>query len=317
MKNHTFSNGDQMPLVGLGTWKSAPGEVYQAVRTAIEIGYRHFDCAWRYANESEIGQALIDAINAGDVTREELWITSKLWNNAHQKDQVAVGLNDTLKQLQLDYLDLYLIHWPVAIKPEIVFPNDASGFMSLEEVPLLETWQGMEAMFEKGLTKHIGVSNFSIEKLKRLLANAKHPIEANQIELHPFLQQQDLVDYCQSNNILVTAYSPLGSSDRPERLKLEGEPVPLKHPTILSIADKHQCTAGQVLIAWALARGTSVIPKSSNPNRLKENFEAQQLQLEPSDMETISKMDKHYRFIHGNFWCPEGSPYTLESLWNE
>ena len=317
MHTFQFKNGDVIPLLGLGTWKAAPGEVYKAIRKAIEIGYRHIDCAKRYNNEAEIGQALNDAIKAGDVKREELWITSKLWNNAHKKEHVEENLRSTLSDLHLDYIDLYLIHWPVALKPNVVFPSDSSGFLSLEEVPLIETWSGMEDCKDKELARHIGVSNFSQVKIESLLAKARLPIEANQIELHPFLQQQDLVDYCQGKNILVTGFSPLGSMDRPARLKAEDEPILLEHPVINSIAQSKGCTPAQVLINWALNRGTSVIPKSSNPKRLQENFDAQQINLTEEEMTAVAKLDKHYRYIDGSFWAPEGSPYTVESLWNE
>jgi len=146
-----------MPALGLGTWKSDPGEVYKAVREAIKMGYRHIDCAMIYQNEAEIGQAFSDAFKDGDVKREELWITSKLWNNAHIKDDVQPALENTLKDLQLDYLDLYLIHWPVALKPGVGFPSSEDDFLSLKEVPTAVTWSGMEECKKVGLAKHIGV----------------------------------------------------------------------------------------------------------------------------------------------------------------
>jgi alcohol dehydrogenase (NADP+) len=312
-----FQNNDKMPALGLGTWKSGPGEVYKAVREAIRIGYRHFDCAARYDNEEEIGKALSDAMADGDVKREELWITSKLWNNAHQKDHVVPALKESLEKLQLDYLDLYLIHWPVALKPEVIFPSKANEFLSLEEVPLLETWQGMEDCRIQGLAKHIGVSNFSVKKLKDLLPKCRFQPEMNQVESHPYLQQKELLTYCHNNDIHFTGYSPLGSMDRPSRLKKAEEPMLLENKVIVEIAEAHDCTPAQVLIRWALQRGTSVIPKSTNPKRLQQNFAAAAVQLTDEDMQKIAGLDLHYRFIHGEFWAPEGSPYTVATLWDE
>ena len=166
MQNLTFANNDQMPILGLGTWKASPGEVGKALREAIRIGYRHIDCAAIYGNEAEIGKALDASMKAGEVTREELWITSKLWNNAHARDQVGEALKKTLHDLGLDYLDLYLIHWPVATKPDVIFPSKYDQFLSLAEVPLTETWAGMEACVQQGLTRHIGVSNFGIKNIE-------------------------------------------------------------------------------------------------------------------------------------------------------
>ena len=214
MQTLEFKNNDQMPILGLGTWKAEPGVVGNAVREAIRIGYRHIDCAAIYGNEAEIGIALEGAIQEGLVTREELWVTSKLWNNAHAKEGVPIALKKTLADLRLDYLNLYLIHWPVATKPDVVFPRKADDFFSLAEMPLSETWAGMEDCVERGLVKHIGVSNFSINKIEEL-SNSKTRPEVNQIELHPYLQQDDMLSYCSTTNIHLTAYSPLGSIDRP------------------------------------------------------------------------------------------------------
>lgn len=314
----TFANNDIMPAFGLGTWKaSGPGEVYNAVREAIRIGYRHIDCALRYENEDEVGRAIKDAIAAGEVTRKELWITTKLWNNAHHRDQVVPAIKESLNNLQLDYLDLYLIHWPVALPSDVIFPSKASEMLSLEEAPLIDTWRGMEDAVDEGLTRHIGVSNFSIKKLEALLADARIKPEMNQVESHPYLQQQPLFDYCRKNGLHFTAYSPLGSMDRPARLKKEEEPILLKNETIGEIAETHSASPAQVLIRWALQRGSAVIPKSSNPKRLQENFDTRNIILSPEDMYRIAQLDRNYRYIHGEFWTMEGSPYTQATLWDE
>lgn len=317
MKTLKFANNDQMPALGLGTWKSDKGEVYNAVREAIKIGYRHIDCAHVYGNEAEIGQALTDAIDAGDVTRPELWITSKLWNNSHREEQVLPALKQTLKDLHLDYLDLYLVHWPVVIKDDVLFPSKGDEMIALSVTPIAETWKGMESCHDLGLAKHIGVSNFSVAKLKSLLEVAKVKPEMNQVELHPVLQQQNLFNYCKEEGIFLTGYSPLGSPDRAPQLKVDDEPNLLNDPTIQAVADKHKVSTAQVLIQWAIARGTSVIPKSVNPVRLKQNFDATELNLSQQDMDDIAAMDRHYRYVKGQFWAVEGSPYTVENLWDE
>lgn len=304
-------------MLGLGTWKSAKGEIYQTVRKAIEIGYRHFDCALIYGNEHEIGQAISDAINNKEVTRNELWITSKLWNNRHKKVDIQPTIEITLDSLKLEYLDLYLIHWPVALLNSVNYPKDGSEMVDLKHIPLVETWQGMIALKENNLTKHIGVSNFSIKKINELINETGVCPEALQLELHPFLQQNKIVDFANANNIILTGFCPLGSSDRPINRISAGEPKLFENKTIVDIAQEKGNTPAQTMLAWAINRGTSVIPKSVNPQRLKENLEAANIELTPLEMETINKLDQHYRYIKGDFWCLEGSGYTLENLWDE
>lgn len=317
MKTYPLNNGDLMPALGLGTWKSEPGEVYKAIRTAISVGYKHFDCAYIYQNEKEIGAAFHDAIMDGEVNREELWITSKLWNTHHRASEVKECLDLTLNALQLDYLDLYLIHWPVAQKKDVIFPQDASGLVSLNEITLEETWKGMEAVQAAGLAKHIGVSNFSAQKIKQINQSASQKVEVNQVELHPLLGQQDLLDFCKKENVIVTAYSPLGSRDRAAQMKAENEPDLFEIPTIRKIADSHDCSPAQILIAWAVNRDTVVIPKSTNETRLKQNLEASKISLSTTEMSEINKLDQHFRYVTGGFFALPGSDYTLANLWDE
>ena len=316
MKTHSYLNGDQMPILGLGTWKSKPGEVYAAVKDAIRIGYRHIDCAMIYGNEVEIGNAIRDAINEGQVKRKALWVTSKLWGNAHGRDNVAGALKKTLQDLGLDYLDLYLIHWPIPLKPSAVFPSSAADFESPTEVPIQSTWEGMEDAVSAGLTRHIGVSNFSAKKLRKLLPHCKIKPEVNQVELHPLLQQPELVAYCASQGIHITAYSPLGSSDRPEFVKAADAPVLLDNPVIQSIAQDRGCTPAQVLLAWHVQRGISVIPKSVTPSRLRENLAAAEIELSPADLDRIAGLNQNYRLIDGSFWVMEGGPWTVQTIWD-
>jgi alcohol dehydrogenase (NADP+) len=317
MKYLGFKNADKMPTLGLGTWKSAKGDVYKAVREAIKIGYRHFDCAFIYGNEKEIGQAITDAIGEGEVSRNQLWITSKLWNNRHKKENIQAAIEITLSDLQIDYLDLYLIHWPIVLRDDIDYPQSSEHLVSLSEVSLSETWQGMIDLQQKGLTKHIGVSNFSIKKIKQITENTGICPEVLQLELHPFLQQKEILNFANENNIILTAFCPLGSADRPASRISVGEPKLFENQTILNIATEKGCSAAQVMLAWAVCRGTSVIPKSVNPQRMADNLAAADIDLSQSQMEAINALDQHFRYIKGDFWCLEGSDYTVANLWDE
>jgi alcohol dehydrogenase (NADP+) len=316
MRTASFANGDRMPLLGLGTWKSAPGEVGAAVREAIRLGYRHIDCASVYANEPEVGAAIGAAIAAGEVTREELWVTSKLWCNAHGRNNVEPALQRTLNDLGLEWLDLYLIHWPVPIKPGVAFPASGDELLPPAQVPIHDTWAGMEAAQQTGLTRHIGVSNFSSRKLRDLLGPCRIKPEVNQVERHPLLQQPALVAECATDGIHITAYSPLGSQDRPAAIKGANEPVLLENPVIGGIAADHGCSPAQVLIAWQLQGGLSTIPKSVSPARLRENLAAAEIELGAADLERIAELDQGRRLVDGSFWLMEGSPWSLQTLWD-
>jgi alcohol dehydrogenase (NADP+) len=317
MKYFDFENGDKMPALGLGTWKSDKGEVYKAVRTAIEVGYRHFDCAYLYGNEKEIGEAFADALKAGDVKREDLWITSKLWNNRHRKEQVRPAFDISLKDLQCEYLDLYLIHWPVVVVDEIAFPENGSQLVSLTKTTLSETWEGMIDIKATGLSKHIGVSNFSAKKIAAIWKDTGVKPEIDQVEMHPFMQQKPLKAYTDEHGIILTAYAPLGSADRPASRITPGDPNLFHDEVINTIAKEKTITPAQVMLAWAVNYGVSVIPKSVRKERLIENLEAADITLSTEEMQRLSAIDLHNRYIKGNFWCLPGSDYTLENLWDE
>lgn len=313
-----FKNGDELPAVGLGTWKSATDEVGNAVKEAIKVGYRHIDCAPAYGNEKEIGQAFAECFEQGLVKRSDLVIASKLWNDSHEPEHVLPALEQTLKDLRLEYLDIYLMHWPVALPKGTVFPTGPEDMVPLADCPISSTWKQMEAAVKKGLVRHIGVSNFSVKKVKELLADSEIQPEVNQIERHPYLQRKDLLSFCHANQILVTGYSALGSVDRPAMLKGVDEPVLLQDPEILKLAEQHNATPAQVLLKWNIQNGVNVIPKSTRTERLKQNLAAASaLELSKQDMAKIASMDQNRKYLDGSFWCMEGSPYTLENLWDE
>lgn len=316
MKTLKLHSGTRMPALGLGTWKSEADEVYRAVRSAIELGYRHIDCAAIYQNEEDVGRALSDALRAGDAKREELWVTSKLWNDSHAPEHVRPALETSLRKLQLDYLDLYLIHWPVALRHGVALPSGPDDFIPLSQIPLASTWEAMLRVSERDLTREVGVSNFGKGMIEQVSNATDRRPAVNQVELHPYLQQDALLAACKELGVAVTAYSPLGSPDSAAMMSRHDEVLLTAHPTICQIAEAHRSTPGQVLIAWALARDTSVIPKSVNPGRIAENWAARDLDLTPADMTAIAALDRHHRKVDGSFWFL-GETYTPETLWDE
>jgi alcohol dehydrogenase (NADP+) len=312
MSTFTFKNGDIVPKIGLGTWLSKPNEVYNAVLAAIKAGYRHFDCAFIYQNETEIGRAFRFAFDNGLVKREDIFVTSKLWNSDHAPEKVETAFRKSIAYLQLVYLDLYLFHWPVAFKTGHEYAHCAADLVSPDELPIEKTWQVMEIIQEKGLAKHIGVSNFNIPKLNRLLTNSRVAPEMLQVELHPYFQQAELIEFCRKNKILVTAYSPLGSHHL-----IQGK-AGLTHEAIVkSIAEKHHCTPAQVLLAWGMQRGTIVIPKSVNEKRIRENYEALNVEIDATDFVKFGDLEQNLRISKGLFCVLPGGFYTYEDIWDK
>ena len=314
MKSFPLHNGDQIPAIGLGTWKMEDGSAKDAVSTALEIGYRHIDCAAIYMNESDVGDAFTAAFSGG-LSRDEVFITSKLWNDSHKPEHVRPALERSLKLLQLDHLDLYLIHWPVAIRNGMWLPESGEDFVPIDQVPIIETWQAMEECVAAGLIKHIGVSNFNISRLQGLIDNGSVPVSANQVECHPFLPQDELFKFCDSNKIQLVAYSPLGSGDRPDRMRGEADPSLFEVDVVKQLAEKHGKSVGQILLSWAANRGTVAIPKSTNRGRLTENLAAAEFAMPAEDMAAIDGNGTAHRYVHGKFFELPGSPYRAADIW--
>jgi len=310
----SLRSGYKIPMIGLGTWKSGADEVVRAVEFALECGYRHIDCAPIYGNEAAIGEVFAKRFAAG-LQRQEVFVTSKLWNSSHHPDDVPLALEQTLSDLQLDYLDLYLIHWPIVFRRGVSSPKNHDDLLPLSEIAIADTWGAMEKLVKAGKVKSIGVSNFSVQKLQDLVKHAATPPLVNQVEIHPYLQQRELRQYCQDRGIHQIAYSPLGSPDRMANLRAEDEPVLLADPVVKEIAAKHRISIGQTLIAWALHQGNSVIPKSVNPQRIRENLLAAEVRLDDEDMKSLSLLERGYRFVNPSSWFAEGSPYKMNSFW--
>ncbi|KAF2006947.1 Aldo/keto reductase [Amniculicola lignicola CBS 123094] len=301
-KVYTLNNGVQVPAVGFGTFanEGSQGETYEAVTHALKTGYRHLDCAWFYQNEAEVGDAVRDFLKKNtNIKREDIFICTKVWNHLHEPEEVQWSINSSLEKLKMDYVDLFLVHWPIAAESgDDHMPKIGSDGKYIIKKNLTEnpepTWRAMEEINKSGKARAIGVSNWTVDGLKKLVSFARVRPTVNQIEIHPFLPNTETVDFCLKNDILPMAYSPLGSQNQ---VPSTGEKV-RTNKTLNEVAQRSGHDLAQVLLAWGLKRGYGVLPKSSTPSRIDSNFQIPELSKE--DFEAIEGVAKgrHTRFVN-------------------
>jgi diketogulonate reductase-like aldo/keto reductase len=316
----TAFTGARIPAIGLGTFGSDrfSGEaIAEAVKGAIEVGYRHIDCAAVYGNEHLVGQSLREAVQSG-VRREDLWITSKLWNDKHNEKDVIPACEQSLKDLQLDYLDLYLIHWPFANyhAPGVDATSRDPHAKPYIHEEYMKTWRQLERLVEMGLVRHIGTSNMTIPKLRLLLRDARIQPTANEMELHPHFQQPELFKFVVENGIIPIGFSPIGSPRRPERDRTSEDTVDIEDPVIVQIAQRLKVHPAIVCLKWAIQRGQVPIPFSTTRSHYLANLRAAVTEpLTDNEMVAIAAVDKNCRLIKGQvFLWKEGQSW--EDLWD-
>jgi diketogulonate reductase-like aldo/keto reductase len=302
MSAHLFPDGSALPSPGLGTWKIPEELTPQIVHQAIETGYRHLDCAADYGNERLVGKGIASALNAGLCARDDLWVTSKLWNTYHEPQHVRAACEKALSDLGVGQLDLYLIHFPIALEfvpfDKMYPPGWTAGgeAMSPIPVPYSDTWRAMEELVDAGLTKRIGVSNIGTAMLREVLSYARIKPAVLQVEMHPYLCQENLLRFCQEQDVAVTAFSPFGADSYLSLGMAEASERILAHPVLERIAAAHGKSTAHVALRWAMQRGTIPIPKTQSPDHLRENFDIFEFVLTPEELTAISDLDQHKRF---------------------
>lgn len=317
----SLNDGSMIPAIGLGTFGSdnySSQQIAGAVDFAVRNGYRHIDCASVYMNEAEIGQSIVKLIEEGIVAREDLWITSKVWNDSHAEGKVIESCKKSLRDLNLDYLDLYLVHWPFSNYHAPGCDGDARNPNSrpYRHEEFMVAWRQMEQLVDMGLVKSIGTSNMTIPKMELLLRDALIKPVVNEMELHPHFQQQELFDYIIGNNIQPIGYSPIGSPKRPERDRTQSDTVDIEDPIIVSIANRLKIHPAEVCIKWGVQRGEVVIPFSVSPSKIISNLKAVISEpLTDEEMRQIAAIDKNCRLIKGQVFLWEGAN-DWEDLWD-
>lgn len=309
----TLNTGAKMPQLGLGTWKIDKSTCADVIVSAAKAGYRHYDCACDYGNEKEVGQGLRRIIEEGIATRDELWITSKLWNTYHAAEHVQPACEKTLSDLGLDYVDLYLIHFPIALKfvpfedrypPEWFYdPGAAQPGLVTESVSIRETWEAMEKLVDVGLAKNIGVCNFGVSLIRDLLTYARIRPSVLQVELHPLLTQEKLLRYCATEQMAVTAFSSFGAESYYALGMAQPTESLIKHDVVTKIAAASGKSPAQVLLRWAVQRGTIVIPKASSQGHLEQNAAIFDFELTSDQMAQLSALDIGRRFNDPGDFC--------------
>jgi D-xylose reductase len=306
LRHRTLWTGAHLPTLGLGTWKLPGAVAPQLVHQAIAAGWRHLDCACDYGNEPEVGAGVAAALDDRLCQRDDLWVTSKLWNTYHEPQHVRAACERSLRDLRLDVLDLYLVHFPISLAfvpfakryPPGWFhePTAAQPAMQPIAVPFADTWGAMEELVRAGLVKHIGLCNVGTTMLRDLLSYARIRPSVLQVELHPYLTQERLLRFCQQEQIAVTAYSPLGAESYVPIEMAQATEAVLQDPVIIDLAKKHGRTPAQVALRWSLQRGTAAVPKTQRPERLAENISLFNFTLSPDDMSRINQLNRQRRF---------------------
>uniref|UniRef100_A0A915IAE4 NADP-dependent oxidoreductase domain-containing protein n=1 Tax=Romanomermis culicivorax TaxID=13658 RepID=A0A915IAE4_ROMCU len=292
----TLNSGYQIPQIGLGTWQCKSNEVEKVIETAIQVGYRHLDCAPIYGNEAQIGSTLNKIFESETVVREELFITSKIWSTFHSFKNATICLEKILKDLQLECLDLCLIHWPMGYQEGgESFPKDEYGKPAYSDVDYLETWRALENASKLGKVKSIGLSNFNESQIGRILENCTIQPANLQIECHPYMDQSHLIDYCKSQGIVVTSYGPLSSPAN--MFRQSSDPSLFDEPVLRSLAQKHSKTIPQIVLKWHIQRGVCAIPKSTKREHLIENLNIWDFELSNEDMALINGINKSWRIV--------------------
>ena len=305
----------EMPRVGFGLWKVPQDVCSKTVCKAIEIGYRHLDSASDYGNEKEVGEGIKAAIDQGFCRREDLWVTSKLWNTYHHPDHVRSALDRTLEDLQLEYIDLYMVHFPISLKyvpfeeryPPEWFndPDSPNPKMIPSKVPLSDTWHAMELLKQEGMVKYLGICNYPTALIHDLMNYCRLKPNMLQIESHPKLTQEKLIRLAKSYDIEVTAFSPLGSISYEEIGGAEEKESLLKNEMIQSAAKELGISAAQLILSWAINRGTAIVVKSIDETRMKENLDASKIELDQSILDQISALNINKRYNDPGIFCEE------------
>uniref|UniRef100_A0A2K5D492 NADP-dependent oxidoreductase domain-containing protein n=1 Tax=Aotus nancymaae TaxID=37293 RepID=A0A2K5D492_AOTNA len=303
-----LNDGHFMPMLGFGTSaprKVAMSNVEEAVQVAIDVGYRHIDSAYLYLNEEAIGQAIRKKIANGTVERKDIFYTTKLWGTFSRPELVQRGLELSLQKLQLSYVNLYLIHYPVSLQPgEEFLPMDSQGKIIFDTVDLCSMWEAMEKCKEAGLAKSIGVSNFNRRQLEMILnkPGLKYKPVCNQVECHPYLNQSKLLDFCKSKDIVLVAYSALGTQRLQQWMDVNS-PVLLEDPVLCALAKKHKRSPALIALRYQLQRGVVVLAKSYNEQRIRENVQVFEFQLTSEDMKVLDGLNRNFRYIVLDFFA--------------
>ncbi|CAH6810550.1 Akr1c18 [Phodopus roborovskii] len=302
-----LNDGHCIPTLGFGTYATEEHlkkKSMDSTKIAIDVGFRHIDCSHFYQNEKEVGQAIRSKIEDGTVKREDIFCTSKLWSTSHRPELVRPSLESSLRKLNLDYVDLYLIHFPVSLKPgNDILPQDERGNLLLDTVDLCATWEAMEKCKDAGLAKSIGVSNFNRRQLEMILnkPGLKYKPVCNQVECHPYLNQSKLLEYCKMNDIILVAYGALGTQ-RYKYCVNEDTPVLLDDPVLCAMAKMYKRTPALIALRYQLQRGIVVLVKSFNEERIRENMQVFDFQLTSDHMKILDGLNRNLRYFHGNMF---------------